>query len=53
MTVGPGVSSSMRSSSAKTPPRKNPVSVNARYMTPMRLWSSVVSQDRTPFSALR
>ena len=30
MTVGPGVSSSSRSSSAKTPPRKKPVSVSTR-----------------------
>ena len=53
MTVGPGVSSSMRSSRANTPPRKNPVSVSARYITPMRLWSSVESHDQTPFSAFR
>lgn len=45
MTVRPGVSSSMRSASANTPPRKKKLSVSPRNISPMRLWSCVVSHD--------
>ncbi len=47
--VLPGVSSSMRTSRAKIPPRRNAKRTKPRYMTPIRLWSSVVNHDRTPF----
>ncbi len=52
MMVRPGVKSSSRTSSAKMPPSMKAVIVLQRYMTPMRLWSSVVSHDQMPFSAL-
>jgi hypothetical protein len=53
MMVGPGVSSSIRSSMAKMPPRTNATVVSTRYMIPMRLWSRVKSQDAIPAFALR
>ena len=48
-----GVSNSMRTSSAKMPPRKNAASTDHRYMTPIRLWSTVRSQLFKPFGELR
>ena len=37
MIVPPGVRSSVRISSAKTPPRKKLTSTETRYITPIRL----------------
>jgi hypothetical protein len=34
-------------------PRKNDVRIMVRYMIPMRLWSTVVIHDQTPFLAFR
>ena len=53
MIVRPGVSSSRRTRSAKMPPRMNANRIEARYMMPIRLWSSVVSQLFRPFGVLR
>jgi hypothetical protein len=53
MMVRPGVRSSMRISIANIPPSRNANRMEARYMTPMRLWSTVVSQDLRPRGVLR
>ena len=53
MMVGSGVSSSSRIAIAKMPPSRNITSTDTRYMTPIRLWSSVSSHDLTPRSAFR
>jgi hypothetical protein len=53
MMVGPGVSSSVRTRTAKTPPRKNEATMTSRYITEMRLWSRVNSQDRIPDPVVR
>ncbi len=52
MKVFFGVRSSRRTSIAKNPPSANAMSVLTRYIRPMRLWSTVVSHDQTPASAL-
>ena len=44
----PGVRSFVRTRSAKTPPRRNDARIDTRYITPMRLWSRVNSQDFRP-----
>src|SRR5215471_8126251 len=49
--VWPGENSSMRTSSANTPPSISAPRMPNRYMNPMRLWSSVVSQLLRPFDA--
>ena len=41
MIVSPGVMSSMRTSSAKKPPTAKNNRIDARYMMPRRLWSTV------------
>jgi hypothetical protein len=53
MMVCFGVSSSMRTSNAMMPPRKNAVNTDHRYITPMRLWSTVYSHVFMPFGELR
>ncbi len=53
MIVRPGVKSSMRTSSAKTPPNTKNVMTEIRYMMPIRLWSSVMSHDMIPFFTSR
>ena len=53
MIVRPGVNSSSRTSSANMPPMKNARITDARYMTPIRLWSRVTSHDFTPRAAIR
>ena len=42
----------MRMSSAKTPPTAKKISVATRNITPIRLWSSVVSQDFSPVAGV-
>ena len=53
MIVPPGVSSSVRISSAKTPPMKKLTSTETRYITPMRLWSSVKIHESRPEPCFR
>ena len=48
-----GLSSARRTSIAKMPPIRNAVLTPHRYMTPIRLWSTVDIQLQMPFSALR
>ena len=43
-----GFSSARRTSSAKMPPIRNATSTATRYMTPMRLWSTVDIQLQMP-----
>ena len=51
--VYPGLISSIRKSSAKTPPSKSARVVAMRNMSPMRLWSVVASQDQMVVLSLR
>ena len=46
--TSPGKSSFVRTRIAITPPTKNDASTAKRYITPIRLWSSVKSQERIP-----
>ncbi len=39
-------------STAKSPPMKNIAVTEMRYRIPIRLWSSVKSQERRPYSRL-
>jgi hypothetical protein len=50
--VGCGPSSSVRTRTAKTPPRKNAKRIDARYSTPIRLWSRVNNHERMPLDWL-
>ena len=49
----PAVKSSVRTATASSPPTRKNASTDTRYMTPMRLWSTVVSQLMIPGSAVR
>ena len=51
--VWPGVSSSVRTSSANTPPTKKLTNTATMYITPMRLWSSVSAQLMKPRVCVR
>ncbi len=51
--VFPRVKSSSRRSSAKMPPARNARQTIVKYISPMRLWSIVVSQARIPRVAVR
>ena len=42
----------MRMSMAKSPPTAKKISAATRNMTPIRLWSSVVSQDLSPVAGV-
>jgi len=53
MIPGLGPSSSVRMRTARIPPSRNEVRIDTRYMTPIRLWSSVKSQDRKPWAWVR
>jgi hypothetical protein len=53
MMVRPGVSSSVRTNSANKPPSAKAVSTLIKYITPMRLWSSVSAHDAKPLSWVR
>ena len=45
--------SSVRSAMARVPAIRKKNSVAARYIIPMRLWSTVISHDMSPFLARR
>ena len=47
MIVLPGVKSSARMTSAKMPPSRKKNRTLKRYITPIRLWSSVVTESAT------
>ena len=48
MIVSPGAINSVRMPRAKRPPSKKLASVAITYITPIRLWSSVMSHDMIP-----
>jgi len=53
MIVGPGENNSVRNSAAKAPPKPSDAMIAIRYITPIRLWSSVNSQDAMPRVCVR
>ena len=53
MIVWPGAISSVRMIRAKMPPTRNDTSTPSRYMTPIRLWSRVKTQEATPLVQVR
>ena len=53
MIVFAGPSSSVRTRSARIPPRKNDARIDTRYMMEIRLWSTVVAHDMKPWLRLR